>query len=278
MTLQYHIPAISLSSFFPPLLLMLLFPNTSVGASVPKSPSSSITFLFKRDDDDGMFLSDDPNSSSWQWGRWILFILFIVGFLAVFIFTITANRRRRYNGQAPIRGTAWMTPPSYRQSEQQYHGNTQRVVEDYVPEYTEEANINDLGYYDERGEFHPNGKAEYLPPPPLVQQVDSNDSADMERPQRAVIHDSTLSNVNDHHVVNSPTSQNEFDFRRPSYTAQQYYNMSSPQPSTERSPFVEESSTHHEAVGQESSSNSTDSTNPTFKEERYTNKINIKKN
>lgn len=257
---------------------MLLFPNTSVGASVPKSPSSSITFLFKRDDDDGMFLSDDPNSSSWQWGRWILFILFIVGFLAVFIFTITANRRRRYNGQAPIRGTAWMTPPSYRQSEQQYHGNTQRVVEDYVPEYTEEANINDLGYYDERGEFHPNGKAEYLPPPPLVQQVDSNDSADMERPQRAVIHDSTLSNVNDHHVVNSPTSQNEFDFRRPSYTAQQYYNMSSPQPSTERSPFVEESSTHHEAVGQESSSNSTDSTNPTFKEERYTNKINIKKN
>lgn len=225
------------------LLLSLLLSN-----KVFATPS-----LYKRADDDdnddnNTFLtgSDDPNSSTWQWGRWILFILFIVGFFAVFIFTVTTNRRRRYNGQAPIRGTAWMTPPSYRQSEQQYHGNTQRVVEDYVPEYTEEANINDLGYYDERGDFHANGKSEYLPPPPLVQEVDSNDSLNLSRPQRAVVHD------NDEDA--------DFNFSRPSYTAQQYYNMSS---TTPVSPFLDPRANNDMNTTTGTSSSSTDNVEST---------------
>ena len=88
-------------------------------------------------------------------------IFFIVALLILLFSTAKVNRRRRIMGQAPIRGTAWLTPPTYRQSERDYNG-TQRCVEDYVSEYTETANENDLGFYDERGEFHPNGKTEYL--------------------------------------------------------------------------------------------------------------------
>lgn len=228
--------------------LPLLLSKSTV-ASVLLRPSSTPYLVRRADDNDNnsMFLENDPESSSWQWGRWILFILFIVGLLFLFIMTVTANRRRRTMGQAPIRGTAWMTPPSYRQSEHQYHGNTHNVVEDFVPEYTEETNINDLGYYDERGEFHPNGKAEYLPPPPLVQELDSNNSLDMERPPRAVVYDSpTISGNN-----NVPES--DFDYTRPSYTAQQYYNRPSHPPT---SPAMENSS--HNGLAQESDLSSSD--------------------
>lgn len=239
------------------IILPLLLSKQSIASILLTFPSST-PYLYKRadnsDDDnnssDGMFLTDDPNSSSWQWGRWILFVLFIVGIFVLFIFTVTTNRRRRYMGQAPIRGTAWMTPPSYRQSEQEYHGNSQRVVEDFVPEYTQEANINDLGYYDERGEFHANGKAEYLPPPPLVQEVDLNDSLDMERPARAVVHDTPAISGNGNN--NIPTS--DFDYTRPSYAAQQYYNRASRAPT---SPFMARPS--YSSLAQETSTSSADS-------------------
>lgn len=211
-------------------MLLPLLLSKSVAASTLLKPSYA-PYLFRRADDndnDSMFLDNDPESSSWQWGRWILFILFIVGLLFLFIMTVTANRRRRTMGQAPIRGTAWMTPPSYRQSEHQYHGNTHNVVEDFVPEYTEETNINDLGYYDERGEFHANGKAEYLPPPPLVQELNSNNSLDMERPPRAVVYDSPAISGNG----NNNVPESDFDYTRPSYTAQQYYNRPSHPPTS----------------------------------------------
>lgn len=127
--------------------------------------------LLPRDTDATFIDSNDDvfNSTSWRWGRWILFVLFVAGVLLLIICTARVNRRRRALGEAPIRGTAWMTPPSYRQSEQQYHGTTQAHVEDFVPEYTENVADNDLGYYDERGEFHPNGKVEYIPPPVLAE-------------------------------------------------------------------------------------------------------------
>ncbi|CCE64278.1 hypothetical protein TPHA_0H00680 [Tetrapisispora phaffii CBS 4417] len=122
-------------------------------------------------------VDDSWGSSSWVWGRWILFVIFVVFLLVIFLGTIRANKRRRTLGQAPIRGTAWMTPPTYRQSERDYNANGSAANgHDFVPKYTAEANDQDLGYYDARGEFHPNSKSEYLPPPPLVHEVDSNAS------------------------------------------------------------------------------------------------------
>lgn len=85
-----------------------------------------------------------PSSSSWQSGRWILFVLFVAAIILIILFTFVANRRRRRMGRAPIRGTAWLTPPSYRQSQQQYTGTVQQWTDDYVPEYTETANEHDL--------------------------------------------------------------------------------------------------------------------------------------
>ena len=139
------------------------------------------------------------NGDTWAWAKWILFVLFVVFALAVVFGTSIVNKKRHSMGQAPIRGTAWMMPPSYRQSEREYVGNSQRYVEDYVPEYTEEANENDLGYYDERGEFHPNGKAEYIPPPPLegmdyssgASGSDGASASELERPERARVRDYT---------------------------------------------------------------------------------------
>ncbi|EJS44319.1 rcr2p [Saccharomyces arboricola H-6] len=147
------------------------------------------SLIHKRADDNNgtgeAITDDDPfSSSSWRWGRWIFFIFFIVAILILLFSTAKVNRRRRIMGQAPIRGTAWLTPPTYRQSEREYNG-TQRCVEDYVPEYTETANENDLGFYDERGEFHPNGKTEYLAPPPLSENHSTD--KDLQRPKAAVV-------------------------------------------------------------------------------------------
>ncbi|CAI4058457.1 hypothetical protein N7582_001112 [Saccharomyces uvarum] len=137
--------------------------------------------------DGGAIVEDDPfGSSSWKWGRWIFFIFFVVAIAILLFSTAKVNRRRRIMGQAPIRGTAWLTPPTYRQSERDYNG-TQRCVEDYVPEYTETANENDLGFYDERGEFHPNGKTEYLPPPLLTENRADSTDKDLQRPKAAVV-------------------------------------------------------------------------------------------
>lgn len=135
------------------------------------------------------------SSSSWQSGRWILFVLFVAAIVLILLSTFLANRRRQRMGRAPIRGTAWLTPPSYRQSQQQYTGTVQQRTDDYVPEYTETANEHDLGYYDERGEFHPNDKAAYVAPPPLVQECSSESVNSLERPPAAVVHQTTSSDM-----------------------------------------------------------------------------------
>lgn len=45
----------------------------------------------------------------------------------------------------------------------------------YVPEYSERANDNDMGYYDETGMFHPNPNAKGpLMPDPVHQRSTSN--------------------------------------------------------------------------------------------------------
>lgn len=93
-------------------------------------------------------------SSSWAWGRWILFVLLIVGLLALVLSAFRINRRRGLQGVQPIRGTAWITPPSYQHAARQ---------DPYVPAYTQEANDNDMGYYDNQGVFHVNNKAKEAP-------------------------------------------------------------------------------------------------------------------
>ncbi|CAI4037248.1 hypothetical protein SMKI_02G1160 [Saccharomyces mikatae IFO 1815] len=142
------------------------------------------------------------SGSSWESGRWILFVLFIAAIVFILFFTFLANRRRRRMGRAPIRGTAWLTPPSYRQSQQQYTGTVQQRTDDYVPEYTERANEHDLGYYDERGEFHPNDKAACVAPPPLVQECSSESANSLQRPPAAVVH-------------RTASSEMEYDLTRP---------------------------------------------------------------
>lgn len=133
-----------------------------------------------------VYSSDYDSGSGWVWGRWILFVIFLVFILGLALTTMKVNRRRRTLGQAPIRGTAWMTPPSYRQSQRQYNGAA--PAEDYVPQYTETANDQDLGYYDERGEFHL--KSEGQPAPTVVHETGSDSSASLERPGAAVTRDS----------------------------------------------------------------------------------------
>lgn len=191
---------------------MLVVPKCGDETDIIVKATKSIKYLHPRETMGFISDNDDPfNSSSWQWGRWILFVLFLVGFLAFLIFTITTNRRRRAMGQSPIRGTAWMTPPSYRQSEQQYIGNSQRVVDDYVPEYSAQTNNNDLGYYDQRGEFHRNSKSEYMPPPDL--NADLNNDPNLSRPLPAQMRDDT----NNSHI--------EREMVRPTYTPGNYYSL-----------------------------------------------------
>lgn len=138
-----------------------------------------------------IFVSDGyGDNNGWVWGRWILFVIFVICIIAVGLGTARINRRRRTMGQAPIRGTAWMTPPSYRQSQRQYNGPADGAAEDYVPQYTATANDQDMGYYDERGEFHLNAKSEMQPPPPLVRETASESSESLQRPRAAVTRDS----------------------------------------------------------------------------------------
>lgn len=82
--------------------------------------------------------------------------------------TFRVNKKRGSNGLQPLYGTRWMTPPSYVQSQSQYNQPTSRnhtsdQPANYVPTYTETANDQDMGYYDENGQFHenPNVKPSY---------------------------------------------------------------------------------------------------------------------
>lgn len=90
------------------------------------------------------------STTSWEWGRWLLFIL-CIAFILFNIFL--ANSWRRKRGRNPIVGTSWLAPPpSYGQSQRQYNNP---IDENPVPQYSERLNENDAGYFDNEGKFHP---------------------------------------------------------------------------------------------------------------------------
>ncbi|KAH3901057.1 Rcr1p SCDLUD_002531 [Saccharomycodes ludwigii] len=152
-------------------------PVKTVGLLLKRqSPSPSSSDFWDDGDGDGDYMN-----SHWEWARWIFFVLFVVAVIFIILGTIRANIMRARRGQAPIRGTSWMTPPSYLQSQQEYNRTTHNSRrtrrgrnEDYVPAYTQEANENDLGYYDDKGIFHVNSKAEPLSPPPPLEEGGAN--------------------------------------------------------------------------------------------------------
>ena len=117
--------------------------------------TASLATLEKRADDDYCWGYNCSNNSSWEWARWLLFILFIALIISLFFGTRRVNKFRGRKGQAPIRGTAWITPPSYFQSQQQYNQPVTGTAA-FVPPYTADVNPNDAGYYDREGVFHPN--------------------------------------------------------------------------------------------------------------------------
>ncbi|CAR25640.1 hypothetical protein ZYGR_0A02050 [Zygosaccharomyces rouxii] len=145
--------------------------------------------IYARDFYDG---DDDVSNESWKWARWTLFVIFILAIVMFIVGVVGLNRRRKQVGRAPIRGTAWITPPSYRQSQRDHD---RREDSEFVPQYTAKANENDLGYYDENGEFHLNSKGEFYPPPSspppneTSEEPRSNSSMSLTRPENAVTRD-----------------------------------------------------------------------------------------
>ncbi|EGW32894.1 uncharacterized protein SPAPADRAFT_60238 [Spathaspora passalidarum NRRL Y-27907] len=123
--------------------------------------------LVKRDNLDGLAITGAT--------RWAFFAIFIVIIAIVLLGTMRINKRRARQGAQPIYGTSWMTPPSYRQSQNQYqqpdHLRDPDLPGAYVPAYTATANEYDMGYYDNTGQYHPNPNAKApIPHPPESHQ------------------------------------------------------------------------------------------------------------
>jgi len=116
--------------------------------------------------------------------RWAFFAIFIVLIIIVVLGTMRVNRKRSRKGIQPIYGTRWMTPPNYRQSQNQYdqpdNVRDPDLPSAYVPTYTEEANEYDMGYYDRSGKFHanPNAKAADMVPPQAAHRRESTAHGD----------------------------------------------------------------------------------------------------
>lgn len=135
-----------------------------------------------------MFIKRDTNSSNsnddsyystynpWKWQKWSLFAIFVVLLVLLVVATLRANYNRIREGRQPIRGTSWLTPPSYQQSEREYNHddgvhvdrhNNRRQREENIPTYTEEVGEEDLGFYDANGVFHENIKGKLVSPPDI---------------------------------------------------------------------------------------------------------------
>lgn len=138
--------------------------------------------------------------NQWVWGRWILLVFFLCFIAGLALTAIKFNGKRTSRGERPIPGTAWFTPPTYRQSERTNRSSTQ----DYVPPYTERANANDLGFYDDQGVFHFNKSAEETPPPPLDPSELASET--IQRPAPAAVRSSTTTVL--------PSTEFEEDFNR----------------------------------------------------------------
>ncbi|KAI5965140.1 uncharacterized protein KGF55_001360 [Candida pseudojiufengensis] len=146
--------------------------------SIIKHPNilpQTSNFLQKRDWNDNYW----ENSGT---ARWAFFAIFIVLVIIVILGTIRVNKKRSQHGQQPLYGTRWMTPPSYRQSQNQYdqpdHVRDPDLPSAYVPTYTAQANEYDMGYYDSSGTFiaNPNAKHALQHPPQTHQRNISRNS------------------------------------------------------------------------------------------------------
>ena len=145
----------------------------------------------------------------WKWQKWSLFAIFVVLMALLIAATVRTNYNRIKHGEQPIRGTAWLTPPSYQQSERQYNHddgvhvgrhNNRRQREENIPTYTEEVGEEDLGFYDANGVFHENVKGKMMSPPDITtgastvplheemsdpNETDSESVFGLERPEHA---------------------------------------------------------------------------------------------
>lgn len=122
--------------------------------------------------DDSYYSTYNP----WKWQKWSLFAIFVVLLFLLVVATLRANYNRIRQGRQPIRGTSWLTPPSYQQSEREYNHddgvhvdrhNNRRQREENIPTYTEELGEEDLGFYDADGVFHENVKGKLISPPDI---------------------------------------------------------------------------------------------------------------
>lgn len=116
-------------------------------------------------------ISSVSTNTRWIYGG-ILLGLVGIFFLSLIIGAFCTNIKRLKTGRRPVYGTSWLTPPSYWQSQHDYNTNTGEEPEEYVPTYSEIPNENvDLGFYDDRGEFHLSSQNnEYTSPKPTSEQ------------------------------------------------------------------------------------------------------------
>lgn len=77
------------------------------------------------------------------------------------------SSRRVLNGRRPIAGTAWMVPPSYYSSQQQYNQT--------APPYNPNPGYNDAGYYDAHGNFIRNNVNNGQPFPSVPETHEMNE-------------------------------------------------------------------------------------------------------
>ncbi|KAG7663160.1 uncharacterized protein J8A68_003338 [[Candida] subhashii] len=173
-------------------------------------------------------LSKRQGSGSTGVGYIFLAVTLAAGVMMSIAITVRTNKKRKEIGKPPIYGTSWITPPSYRQSQNQYNQPSVRqqtrdpeLPSSYVPTYSEKTNETDLGYYDSEGKFHLNPNAKVPFPPPVHPKPSSLNSND-----RIVVSDSI--GGGDDNIVNDENSINQSD---------RYSNESTPPPPPSPPPF-----------------------------------------
>jgi len=153
--------------------------------------------------------------------RWAFFAVFLILVFLVVLGTLRVNKKRSIGGEAPIYGTRWLTPPSYRQSQTLYnqpdHVRDPDLPSAYVPTYTADANEYDMGFYDNQGVFHanPNAKAVDMAPPQQLHHRDSSFNDRIAVSSTFPPHDHDNSSANEDDLLRRPT-QTSFQIRRPS--------------------------------------------------------------
>jgi len=93
------------------------------------------------------YYGSDCNSAWYNWGRWVLFGVIVIGAFLIFLgLACISARRRRQRGLQPFRGTGWAAygapAPPYQQNPQGYYNQQQYPA---PPKYSQ--NPNGYGYY-----------------------------------------------------------------------------------------------------------------------------------